>query len=71
MRDLPGSEATRILPGCVQAMGPLVGAVVESLSLTREDDMRLAPAGLGLAPAADTERDIDARQRHQERRSVA
>ncbi len=70
-RQVSGADFARTVPGCVQAMGPLVGAVLQSLSLTREDDMRLAPSGLDLAPVADSETEIDGTERRQQGRTVA
>jgi Mrp family chromosome partitioning ATPase/uncharacterized protein involved in exopolysaccharide biosynthesis len=63
------SELTsnRTLPAAAASFGPLVGAVLESLSLTREDDLRLAPSGLDLASTNTTEELNEAQRRKQDR----
>jgi Mrp family chromosome partitioning ATPase len=68
------SELTqhRTLPQGAAAFGPLVGAVLESLSLTREDDLRLAPAGIDLASSnRTTDEEQNEAQRRQQDRSAA
>jgi Mrp family chromosome partitioning ATPase/uncharacterized protein involved in exopolysaccharide biosynthesis len=70
LRLAASNAGARALPASASAFGPLVGAILESLSLTREDDLRLAPSGMNLH-TADAEREADAAQRRQQSRSAA